>query len=64
MAYTSARTDRSGRFTFPEQLPKGYAYGLIVVARGFRDIAIEGALRISPQSPEKAQIYPVPMIKG
>jgi|GEM_PF-1369415 len=63
MAYTSTRTDRHGRFTFPIQLPKGQAYSLVVVARGYRDMAIEGALRISPHSPEKAQIFPVPMIK-
>ena len=63
MALTSTRTDRNGRFTFPKQLPKGDAYGLVVVARGYRDMAIENALRISPNAPEKAQIYPVPMIQ-
>ena len=56
MAYTSARTDSSGRFTFPQQLPKGQAYGLIVVARGFQDLAIEGALRIGSNAPEQAQL--------
>lgn len=63
MAFTSTKTDRNGRFTFVKQLPKGQAYGLIVVARGYRDMAIESALRISPQSPERAQIYPIPMIE-
>lgn len=61
MAYTSARTDRNGRFSFPQQLPKGQAYGLIVVARGYRDLAIESALRVSAQAPEHAQLGPIPM---
>ncbi len=56
MAYTSARTDSSGRFTFPQQLPKGQAYGLIVVARGYQDLAIESALRIGASAPEQAQL--------
>jgi serine protease Do len=64
MAFTSARTDRNGRFTFPRQLPKGQAYGLIVVARGYRDLAIEGALRVSGQAPERAQLSPIPMQRG
>ncbi len=64
MAFTSARTDRSGRFTFAKQLPKGQAYGLIVVARGYRDLAIEGALRVSGQAPERAQLNPIPMQRG
>lgn len=62
MAFTSARTDPQGRFTFPEQLPKGQAYGLIVVARGYRDMAIDSALRVGPNAPEQALISPVPMI--
>ena len=62
MAYTSTKTDRYGRYTFPKQLPKGQAYGLIVVARGYKDLAVESALRISAQAPEKAQIQAVPMI--
>jgi len=64
MAFTSARTDRAGRFTFPKQLPKGQAYGLIVVARGYRDLAIEGALRVSGQAPERAQLNPIAMQRG
>ena len=52
-----------GRFTFPKQLPKGQSYGLIVIARGYRDMAIDSALRISANAPEHGQIYPVPMIK-
>lgn len=61
MAYTSARTDRNGRFSFPQQLPKGQAYGLIVVARGYRDLAIESALRVSAHAPEHAQLNPIPL---
>ena len=64
MAYTSARTDRNGRFSFPEQLPKGQAYGLIVVGRGYRDLAIESALRISANAPEHAQLNPIPLVRG
>jgi len=60
---TIARTDRSGRFTFPEQLPKGQAYGLIVVGRGYRDLAIESALRISANAPEHAQLNPIPLVR-
>ncbi|MEM7131473.1 MAG: serine protease [Chloroflexota bacterium] len=63
MALTSTKTKRAGRFTLPDQLPKGQAYGLVVVARGYQDMAIESALRISPQAPEKAQIHPVPMVR-
>ena len=59
MAYTSARTDRRGQFKFKEQLPKGQAYGLIVVARGYRDLAIESALRITAQAPEHAKLNPI-----
>lgn len=61
MAFTSARTDRNGQFTFPQQLPKGQAYSLIVVARGYRDLAIEGALRVTANAPEHAQINPIPL---
>lgn len=63
MAYTSTKTDRYGRFTFPKQLPKGQAYSLVVVARGYKDLAVESALRVSPHAPEKAQIQAVPMIE-
>lgn len=64
MAFTSARTDANGAFTFPQQLPKGQAYGLIVVARGYQDMAIESALRVSASAPERAQINPIPMQRG
>ena len=44
MAVISTKTKRNGNFTFPKQLQKGSAYGLVVVARGYRDMVIEGAL--------------------
>lgn len=64
MAFTSTKTKRDGRFTFPKQLLKGSAYGLVVVARGYRDMVIEGALRIGPHAPERAEINPLALIKG
>lgn len=61
MAFTSVRTDAQGRFTFPQQLPKGQAYGLVVVAKGYRDLVVESGLRVGPQTPEQAQMSPVPL---
>jgi len=61
MAYTVARTDAEGRFAFPEQLPKGQAYGLVIVARGYQDLAIESALRITANAPEYAELNPIPL---
>jgi hypothetical protein len=61
LIYSMAKTDRQGRFTFPNQLPKGQAYGLVVIARGFTDMAIESALRVSAHTPERAQINPIPL---
>jgi len=61
MAYTSAQTDRNGRFTFPKQLPKGQAYGLAVASQGYRNLAIESALRIGADAPEQAQLNPIPL---
>ncbi len=62
MTFTSTKTDKLGRFTFAKQLPKGQSYGLVVVARGYRDMTVDSALRVSASAPEKVQIYPVPMI--
>lgn len=59
MAFTSTRTDAQGRFVFPQQLPKGQAYGLVVVARGYRDLVVESGLRVGPQTPEQAQMSAV-----
>lgn len=61
LAYVSARTDRSGRFAFPKQLPKGQAYGLVVVGQGYRNLAIESALRIGADAPEHARLNPIPL---
>jgi hypothetical protein len=63
MAYTSARTGRDGLFTLPKQLPKGQAYGLIVAGRGYRDLAIESALRIGADAPEHARLNPIPLLR-
>jgi len=63
MAYTSARTDAQGRFTFPKQLPKGQAYSLVVASRGYRDLGIESALRIGGSAPEHAQLNPIPLVQ-
>lgn len=64
MAYTSDKTDRSGVFTFPQQLPKGHAYSLVVIAKGYKDLAVEGGLRVSANAPEKAQMNPIPLQRG
>lgn len=61
MAFTSARTNQSGAFTFPQQLPKGQAYSLVVVARGYKDLAVEGAIQIHPTAPEHATMNPIPL---
>ncbi|OQB28409.1 MAG: putative serine protease HtrA [Chloroflexi bacterium ADurb.Bin180] len=54
-----ATTGNQGAFTFDRQLPKGQAYGLLVIARGYRDLAIDGALRITANAPEQAQLGPI-----
>lgn len=64
MAFTSARTDRNGKFKFAKQLPKGQAYGLVVVARGYRDMVIEAGLRVAPNSPENAEMMPLGLLPG
>ena len=53
---SSTETNRDGTFKLPEQLPKGFAYSLIAAAKGFEPITVEGALRIGPGAPEKANI--------
>jgi hypothetical protein len=52
----SAKTDSQGTFSFDRQLPKGEAYGLLVIARGYRDLAIDSALRVTANAPEQAQL--------
>ena len=61
MAYTSVRTSNGGQFTFPDQLFKGQAYGLVIVARGYQDLAVESALRLNENAPETAEIEPIQM---
>jgi serine protease Do len=61
MAFTSVRTDEAGGFVFPQQLPKGQAYGLVVIADGYHDLAIDGALRIGPDAPEHAELSAIPL---
>jgi serine protease Do len=63
MAYTSIQTDRNGRFTFPRQLPKGQAYSLAVASPGYRNLAIESALRIGADAPERARLNPIPLAR-
>lgn len=58
---TSTETDASGNFTLPEQLPKGKSYSLIVAARGYEPITVEGALRVGPTAPEHADIGQIEM---
>jgi S1-C subfamily serine protease len=62
MAYTSTRTDAQGRFVFPQQLPKGEAYGLVVASEGYRDLGIESALRIGSGAPEHARLNPISLV--
>ncbi len=64
MVYTSTESDRDGRFTLPEQLPKGQAYSLLAVARGYQPVAVEGALRISARAPENADLGDIEMTQG
>ncbi len=64
LIFTAAQTDRGGKFTFPQQLPKGNSYSLIVIAKGYQDMAIEGALRIGPMAPEKADLNPLMLRRG
>ncbi len=64
LIFTSTQTDRQGNFTFPIQLPKGQAYSMIVIAQGYRGLAIEGALRIGRDAPENAQLNPIGLSRG
>lgn len=64
MILTADTTDRNGRFAFPQQLPKGHAYSLVVLAKGYQTMAIEGALRIGQHAPEKAELNPLMMRRG
>jgi len=56
LIFTSTEVGLDGHFTFPKQLPKGRAYSLIALARGYQPVAVEGALRVSSKAPEQADI--------
>ena len=53
---SSTETDSRGSFKLPQQLPKGQAYSVVVAARGYRPLTVQGALRVSAQTPEQADI--------
>lgn len=61
MVFTSAHTGQDGKFTLEQPLPKGQAYGMVVIARGYSDLAVESALRIGADAPNQAQISPIPL---
>ena len=61
MILTSAENGQDGRFTFPDQLPKGQAYSLVALARGYQPVAVEGALRLSGGAPEQVDIGEIEM---
>lgn len=54
--FTSTRTNSNGTFEFPKQLPKGQAYSLVAAAPGYKPVAVEGALRVSVNTPENAEL--------
>ena len=53
---TSDDTDSQGRFSLPRQLRKGQAYSVVAGADGYEPVVIDGALRLAPGAPEKADI--------
>ena len=60
---TSVESGRDGSFTLPEQLPKGQAYSLVVAARGYLPLTVEGALRLGAGAPEKANVGDIELEK-
>ncbi len=64
LAYTSTKTNRSGKFTFKKQLPRGQAYGLVAIARGYQDMVVEGGIRLAANTPEVAEMQPIPLRAG
>lgn len=61
---TNTKTGSDGRFVMPKQLLKGQAYSIVIAARGFEMIAVDGALRVSDNAPEKADIGKIEMKRG
>lgn len=64
LIHSLAVTDDDGRFIFPEQLPKGQTYGLVVLADGYQDLGIDSALSIGAHVPEQATMNPIPLTRG
>lgn len=64
LIHSLAVTGGDGRFTFPEQLPKGQTYGLVVLADGYQDLGIDSALSIGAHVPEQATMNPIPLTRG
>ncbi len=64
LIHSLAVTADEGRFTFPEQLPKGQTYGLVVLADGYQDLGIDSALSIGAHVPEQATMNPIPLSRG
>ena len=59
---SSTESNSKGEFTLPDQLPKGMAYGLVVAARGYEPLTVEGALRVGPGAPEHANIGEIELV--
>ena len=59
---SSTESNSNGEFTLPDQLPKGMAYGLVVAARGYEPLTVEGALRVGPGAPEHANIGEIELV--
>ena len=59
---SSAESNSNGDFTLPDQLPKGMAYGLVVAARGYDPLTVEGALRVGPGAPEHADVGEIELV--
>ncbi len=64
LVFASAQTGGDGRFTLGKQLPKGQAYSLIALAKNYRPLAVEGALRLSSRAPETADIGNIELSRG
>lgn len=58
---SSTETGSGGTFKLPQQLAKGQSYSLVVAARGYEPITVEGALRVGPTAPEHADIGKIEM---
>jgi hypothetical protein len=59
MALTSTRSDSDGQFVFPDPLPAGQSYSLIVVARGYADEVLEDGVRIAEDAAPEVRLMPI-----